>query len=448
MLAKSFKMEANSTCHKLLSFIILSFFTISLVYGKTLVLLDNPSIKETHSIFFNNLKGQGFDLVYKTADDASLSLTKYGEYLYKNVIIFSPTVEEFGGSIDVAAITDFIDNGGNVLVAGSSAVGTPIRELGSDCGIEFDEEKTSVLDHHNFDVSDDGTHTTVLSEGKNLIKSKVMFPSTVEAPILFKGVGMTADSDNPLVLEILTASSTAYSYYPDEKITEYPLAVGKNTLLIGGQQARNNARVVFCGSLDFFSDQFFMSGAQNAAQTGSKFFPQSGNMKVAIDVAKWAFQQSGLIRAVLVSHHLVGEKIPPLAYTIEQNVVYNIKVEEFANGKWVPFQASDVQMEFFRIDPFVRTYLKPSASGIFSVQFKLPDVYGVFKFKVDYDRIGYTHLFSSTQVSVRPKQHTQYERFIVSAYPYYASAFSMMIGICIFSVVFLHHKDDKKVKDE
>lgn len=47
-----------------------------------------------------------------------------------------------------------------------------------------------------------------------------MFPSTVEAPILFKGVGMTADSDNPLVLEILTASSTAYSYYPDEKITE------------------------------------------------------------------------------------------------------------------------------------------------------------------------------------------------------------------------------------
>lgn len=54
----SFKMEANSTCHKLLSFIILSFFTISLVYGKTLVLLDNPSIKETHSIFFNNLKGE------------------------------------------------------------------------------------------------------------------------------------------------------------------------------------------------------------------------------------------------------------------------------------------------------------------------------------------------------------------------------------------------------
>lgn len=38
-------------------------------------------------------------------------------------VIMLSFVLEFGGSIDVAAITDFIDNGGNVLVAGSSAVG-------------------------------------------------------------------------------------------------------------------------------------------------------------------------------------------------------------------------------------------------------------------------------------------------------------------------------------
>ena len=31
---------------------------------------------------------------------------------------------------------------------------------------------------------------------------------------------MTADPENPLVLEVLTASSTAYSYYPDVKISE------------------------------------------------------------------------------------------------------------------------------------------------------------------------------------------------------------------------------------
>lgn len=44
--------------------------------------------------------------------------------------------------------------------------------------------------------------------------------------------------------------------------------------------------------------------------------------------------------------------------------------------------------------------LGSSPGGKYSVQFKLPDVYGVFQFKVDYNRLGYTHLHSSTQVSV------------------------------------------------
>lgn len=75
---------------------------------------------------------------------------------------------------------------------------------------------------------------------------------------------MTADAENPLVLDILHASWTAYSFNPDEKITEYPHAVGQNTLLIAGLQARNNARVLFFGSLDFFSDEFFTSAVQSA----------------------------------------------------------------------------------------------------------------------------------------------------------------------------------------
>lgn len=52
------------------------------------------------------------------------------------------------------------------------------------------------------------------------------------------------------------------------------------------------------------------------------------------------------------------------------------------------------------------------------------------------------------QVSVRPLQHTQYERFIPSAYPYYISSFSMMGGVFIFSFVFLYHKDHSKDKTE
>lgn len=44
---------------------------------------------------------------------------------------------------------------------------------------------------------------------------------------------------------------------------QYPHAVGKNTLLVAALQARNNARVVFLGSLDFFSDEFFTANVQS-----------------------------------------------------------------------------------------------------------------------------------------------------------------------------------------
>ncbi|TNN27142.1 Dolichyl-diphosphooligosaccharide--protein glycosyltransferase subunit [Liparis tanakae] len=229
--------------------------------GKMLVLLDNFNIRDTHSIFFRSLADRGFDISFKTADDPSLSLIKYGQFLYDHLIIFAPSVE-----------------------------GDPLRELGSECGIEFDEEKTSVIDHHNYDVSDAGEvsrirfrsapsvsglqtltsdpcrlqHTLIVADPEILMKAPTIVGKPTNRPVLFKGVGMVADPENPLVLDILTGSSTTYSFFPDRPISQYPHAVGKNTLMIAGLQARNNARVVFSGSLDFFSDAFFNSAVQKA----------------------------------------------------------------------------------------------------------------------------------------------------------------------------------------
>ena len=45
-----------------------------------------------------------------------------------------------------------------------------------------------------------------------------------------------------------------------------------------------------------------------------------------------------------------------------------------------------------------KTFSIHFADGTFTANLILPDVYGVFQFKVDYDRIGYTHLKSTTQV--------------------------------------------------
>jgi oligosaccharyltransferase complex subunit beta len=214
---------------------------------------------------------------------------------------------------------------------------------------------------------------------------------------------------------------------------------------VSALQARNNARIVFTGSLDFFSDSLFQSGVQKSGT--DKKYEKSGNEALAIALSKWVFKEQGVLRVGRVRHHKIGETSPPEAYTVMDNVIYSIEIEKYDSGKWVPFDANDVQLEFVRIDPFVRTPLKKEGNTYVS-KFTIPDVYGVYQFKVDYNRIGYTYLYSATQVSVRPLEHTQYERFILSAYPYYISSFSMMFGVFIFSFVFLYFKETPKEKPE
>merc|ERR1712226_1751019 len=94
-----------------------------------------------------------------------------------------------------------------------------------------------------------------------------------------------------------------------------------------------------------------------------------------------------------------------------------------------------------RIDPFVRVTMENKAGNMIA-RFKVPDTYGVYQFKVNYNRVGLTRLATADQISVIPLRHDKYERFIGQAYPYYASAFSMMAGVFVFSLVFLHFKDE------
>jgi oligosaccharyltransferase complex subunit beta len=410
---------------------------------RVLVLVDHLGIRESHSTYFKLLKDNGFQLTIKTADDASLSLSKYGEYLYENLVLFSPSVAEFGGNISSKAIIDFIDAGGNVLVAANSDISEPIREIAGECGIEFSDEKTYVIDRFNSDVNDDGRNTLIAVDTDNLISNKLIVGnSKYGAPLLYKGIGMTAESENPLLLNVLTASSTAFTYKLDEKLTEYPHSVGKLTLLISALQARNNARVVFIGSLDFFSNSFFDASVEKSIN--GKKLEKCGNEDLSVALSLWAFKEKGVLRVKSISHHKANEKSAPNAYTINENIVYTIEIEEYSNGKWGPFKGDDVQLEFVRLDPFVRQTLI-NKNGKLEARFKVPDVYGIFKFVVEYNRVGYTHLFTSTQVSVRPLEHTQYERFIPAAFPYYLSSFSMIITVFFFSFIMLYHRDQAKL---
>nr|ACO15465.1 Dolichyl-diphosphooligosaccharide--protein glycosyltransferase 48 kDa subunit precursor [Caligus clemensi] len=414
--------------------------------GRVLVLLDSLSIKESHVSFLRDLSDLGLDLTVKTSEDPSIEVKKYGEFLYEHILILSPNVEEFGGGLSPEGLAEFIDAGGDVFVAGVESSNV-LRELASEVGFEVDEEGTTVLDHSSYDSvkDEEGLHAVIIAEPKKHLQKAIVGQSPLlkeDKPLLFRGAGILAD-ENPLVLPILRASSYAYSHNPLKPISDYPHAVGKNTLLIAGLQARNNARVVFSASLDFFSNDYFESSVHYKGAESP-----SGNRELSKALLSWCFKQTGLLRTSDLRHHLVGATQSPPFYTIMEEVEYSIRIEEFKGGKWVPYTATDVRLEFVRIDPFVRTNLIPDGKGKFTARFKIPDVYGVYQFKIDYVRIGISRLYSTTQVSVRPLRHDQYERFILSAYPYYASAFSMMFGVFVSAFVFLHHKEPASPKSK
>lgn len=53
-----------------------------------------------------------------------------------------------------------------------------------------------------------------------------------------------------------------------------------------------------------------------------------------------------------------------------ETVEYTIEVEELKDGKWLPFKGTDVQLQFVRIDPFVRTTLTNKVTVIYEDDFR------------------------------------------------------------------------------
>jgi len=411
-----------------------------------LVLLENLQLRNSHSIFFNFLE-ELYSLDYHEASDPKLTLSKYGEYLYDILVIFAPNTDEFG-KIDVDDVLNFIDDGNSVLVAGGTEVSETIREIASECGVEFEEDGSYVIDHFNFDRSDfDGDHTLLVAD--NWLKTAPIITGNPNAPLLWRGIGHTLEKENRLIIPLLRASSTAYS--SSEKNDFSSSGKGKELVLVSALQARNNARVTFSGSLDFFSDRFLQSTVQKYATDGkAQVFDKSGNEEFVRNLVRWTFGFQGVLRSGNMHHHRVGEKQQQILYTIKEDIEYTVDIEEWDGKQWKPYNSSDVQLEFVMLHPYVRTGLQRVSpkTSTFKTVFKIPDVYGIYTFRLDYKRLGYTSLSEIDRVTIRPLRHDQYERFIVSAFPYYISSLSMIAGLIVFGFVFLYHKDDAAPADK
>ncbi|KAI3508288.1 hypothetical protein L1887_23294 [Cichorium endivia] len=101
-----------------------------------------------------------------------------------------------------------------------------------------------------------------------------------QAPVVFKGIGHSLNPTNSLVLKVLSASPSADSANPKSKLSTPPSLSGSSISLVSVisdkiVKARNNARIVFSGSLDLVSNKFFNSTMQKAGSSNK--FAKSGN---------------------------------------------------------------------------------------------------------------------------------------------------------------------------
>eukprot|EP01095_Lingulamoeba_sp_RSL-Kostka_P003412 TRINITY_DN14397_c0_g1_i1.p1 TRINITY_DN14397_c0_g1~~TRINITY_DN14397_c0_g1_i1.p1 ORF type:complete len:436 (-),score=136.60 TRINITY_DN14397_c0_g1_i1:74-1381(-) len=402
----------------------------------TLVIVDDFSMLNTFSKFFNSLNNRGYDLVFATPNDPNIRLEEFGEFIYDNLIVFAPNSEEYTDSIDSDIITLFIDHGNDVLIAGSNGVSYIVEEIAENCGVSMDTGDSYVIDHLNFDESDyDGQHTLIVANGFSENIASILGTNKID-PVLYRGIGMSLDRDNSLVFPLLRGSTSSYSHSPTEPITNLEVS-GKSLVLVAGLQARNNARVSISGSIELFSDEFFDHDVV-IHSTKEKF--KSGNELFATELAKWTFHERGLIRLSNPKHSR-EDGVTPDIYSVKEEIHFSCDIEEWNGQEWIPYISNDVQLEFVMLDPYYRINLSHDNNGHYTTSFIAPDVYGVFTFKIFYFRMGYTSLEYSDITTVRPYLHNEYERFIPAAFPYYASAFSMMAGVLLFSVIFLFNKD-------
>lgn len=325
-------------------------------------------------------------------------------------------------------ITEFFNAGGDVFLAFSEDAPSSYRELAASFGVDVARSGTAVIDHfhHNAELATDAT--AVLSSSAAQIPA--VFKSGIRGPVIFKGVGLSVSRESELAFHALTAEATGYSGTPGKMMPKGSILAGPSLGLVTLVQARNNARAAVTGSVAMLSDAFFSAGA--------------GNKQLASDVLSWTLHERGVLKASPLRHRILdGGEMNPSQYRINDMVEVALEISEcsdHAPAKCKPYKADDVQIEFVMLDPYIRAVLAPQGNGTFSTVVKIPDTYGVFKWVLDYRRPGLSWINIVEVVPVRPFRHDEYERFIVQAYPYYASTMSMMAGFFALGFLFLYSR--------
>jgi oligosaccharyltransferase complex subunit beta len=241
-------------------------------------------------------------------------------------------------------------------------------------------------------------------------------------------------------------------------------------VLVAAVQGENNARAVLLadGGRLLSDDAWAMTASRAAHDSATR------TELLCASLLSWVSQRSGVLRAVNMTElrpdgtaadllhpprqtpDLPRSQFPrpetfvnERAFRVGEEVVVQVTLQQRVRVRervpanesavsdqwqwsWDGFEASDAQVEVVMLDPFVRAPLVHRGGGLHTARLRLPDQWGVFKFRLQYRRAGWSTLALSDTVTLRPLDHTEFERYIVAAAPHYVAA-----GACALLMVVL-----------
>jgi len=308
--------------------------TLAVCEARTIVFSDSANFPATHSKF-QSLFGK--DTLFKKLTDPGEALENFQTVVIANATKFgfredrSSRYRSFDQEVNHAQkvsesrkrlefsyqqLLDFVDKGGNLVIFSDiSGASEDLKKLVNELGMDFAE------------VGEFSTTKTLAPVVTGAVTSKLSLTGR-----------LTFAPSNDLVFPVIGD-------------------------FIGALQARNGARALVVPSWGVFSDSALTDNA--------------GNQQLLRELVAWGSGQKAVLRARELKHHKVGETERPYMYRMSDNITFSIVIEELTDGKWVPYVADDVQLEYTMIDPHVRLPLV-FKDGKYELTFKAPDVYGVF----------------------------------------------------------------------
>ena len=238
--------------------VLLAHVSFSASIYKTLMLIDDDKIKQSHSVFIQSLINRGHDVKVQHIDEADINLVQYGQYNYDNLILFTPKALYFDANT-YQDIIEYINAGKNILVAVNEHISQSMRSIALACGVAFNEKDNKVIDYvHHGKLAD----TSQAFYTNNIITSSIINNSN-NNKVLYDGIGHSVAEQSTLIYPVLNAENTAYIGTKYNKQENFPELIGDKIKLISSIQQSNNGRAIFSGSLKLFSNRYFTSNEYN-----------------------------------------------------------------------------------------------------------------------------------------------------------------------------------------